>query len=179
MSWLKRIRSSVHKFFLNRKLTGFIYKRETVNLNDANLIGILFNASYPQNISIVNEYASYLRDLGKKTEVLGFFKSSKDKSKKYFPFFTNKELNWYLKPGGKSVSQFIKQDYDLLINATIEECLPLEYLAATSKAKYRIGHYNPYKTSCYDLMISLQSNSSLKYYLEQVDHYLKMIRNGN
>ena len=61
------------------------------------------------------------------------------------------------------------------IGAFVDECLPLEYLAATSRARFRVGSFNDSKTSYYELMINNQKNKDLKYLLQQINHFLKVI----
>jgi hypothetical protein len=57
----------------------------------------------------------------------------------------------------------------------IDESLPLEYIVATSDAKFRVGAFSDAKTNYYELMINTQKNQSIKYLLDQINHFLKVI----
>ena len=176
MNWVRLVRNRMHRFILNRKVLNSTQPREIVNLEEAKDIGILFDASKSEHIDIVSKYSDQLRKLNKRIELLAYHKSTKNTETLKFPFFTRKELNWYLKPQGERVSRFMSKKFDLLINANIENCAPLEYIAALSKARYRIGYYDPKSVHNYDLMISLNQEQSLNHYMDQVNYYLEIIK---
>ncbi|TSA49937.1 MAG: hypothetical protein D4R43_03060 [Sphingobacteriales bacterium] len=73
------------------------------------------------------------------------------------------------------VDEFIDRKFDILINVSIKENLPLEYIAALSQASYRVGLYDPNKLYCNDLMIDLKGNKTLQKYIDQVKHYLHIL----
>ena len=176
MYWFKRLRTRVHRLMLNRNLLNNVQAREVVNLKDATNIGILFDASKLENVDLINEYSAKFRELGKRIELLAYHQSTKNTENLKFPLFTSREINWYYKPSGEKVKRFMSTKFDLVINANIEDCEPLDYIAAMSKARYRIGCYSPGKTSHYDLMISLKQESSLSHYMDQVNYYLEIIK---
>lgn len=176
MHWFKRLRTRIHRLILNRNMLHNVQARKVVNLKDATNIGILFDASNLENVDLINEYSAKFRELGKRIELLAYYKSTKNTEKHEFPFFTSQEINWYYKPRGEKVKRFMSTKFDLLINASIEDCEPLDYIAAMSKARYRIGCYSPEKTSHYDLMISLKQERTLSHYMDQVNHYLQIIK---
>ena len=107
--------------------------------------------------------------------MLGFYNIPKSAINFAFPYFNKKNLNWHLEPTGDEVEIFIDRKLDILVNAYIDENLPLEYISALSQARFRIGHYVKEKTYAYDFMIDLKGKNDLKYLMEQYRMYLKMV----
>ena len=89
--------------------------------------------------------------------------------------FNKKNLNWRLAPVGHTVESFIQRKFDILINLSVKEILPLEYISALSQANFRVGPYEKNKTYCYDLMIDTGEEKDLKNLIEQVKHYLHLM----
>ena len=174
MNPFRKVQQNLHHFFLKKKVAKLNILRTTTNLKQAKKIGILFNPSNEQDVKIINKYADELKANDKKVKLLGY-RHSKSNFQSTLSFITEKDLNWLLEPKGMAVIHFISQPFDILINAYIKQCLPLEYIAALSKAKLRVGNYFHDKTYCFDLMIDT-NNKDLNYFLTQTNHYLKNLK---
>jgi hypothetical protein len=148
--------------------------RDMMNIDKANRIGILFDASSADNIITVTKYAESLSQLGKKVSILAY-QNNKDKENSDPKFFNKLNINWFYIPESDKIIAFQQKNFDILICAFVEECLPLEYIVATSDAKCRVGAFSDAKTSYYELMINTKKNQSLKYLLVQINHFLKVI----
>ena len=96
-------------------------------------------------------------------------------SKLEYDFFSQKELNWMGKPSGVVVQNFIREEYDLLIDLNVHDHFPLRYMAALSKAKFKVGKYSERDTDMYDMMIDADNTKTVKYFLRQVDIYITMM----
>lgn len=146
------------------------------NFTSVKTVGILFNATENENLELVKRYVRYLKEEGKKVKVIGFFSTKEIPDITYsrveYDFFSKKDLNWYLKPALDE--DFINQEFDLLIDLNIHEDFPLYYIAALSKAKFKIGRYSA-GNSIYDLMIEVPLDKGIKYLLRNIDHYLLLI----
>ena len=90
--------------------------------------------------------------------------------------FNRNQVSAFNIPSDTKVSDFQNIKLDILICAYKEGCLPGEYIAATSKAKFRVGAFNQSKTNYYELMINTGTNEELKYLLQQVLYFLKVIK---
>ena len=66
-----------------------------------------------------------------------------------------------------------KQHFDLLINLCQTDCFPLEYVAVSTNANYKIGSLTDYPNN-YDLMLD---SKNLTKYLEQVHFFLVKFSN--
>lgn len=150
-----------------------------MNMNDAKTIAILFEATNAEDFELVKRYVGYLREMRKKVKVLGYFSRKEipklTYSKLEYDFFDKKQLNWHMKPSGAVVNNFIEEEYDILIDLNIHEHLPLKYIAALSRSRFKVGKTQESSTEVYDLSIDHAQDKSLKYFLRQVDTYLLMI----
>lgn len=164
-----------HFHFLNRQLRSRQIPRSTVRFSEAHEIGILFDASDPERVAVVSQFAESLRKENKKTSLLGFYNQSKQAINFNFVYFNRKNLNWYLAPVSAEVREFMERPFDILINAYTSESLPLEYVSALSHARFRIGAYGKSKTHAYDLMVDMKDDDNLAGLLQQYRHYLEML----
>ncbi len=91
-----------------------------------------------------------------------------------FRFFCHDDLNWYFKPMSDTVRSFIGTPFDVLIDLSKENCLPIQFVIAESHARLIAGRYQ--EDELYDFMIDNLGNASETYLFEQLIHYLKMIK---
>ena len=172
---INQIKKWFHFYFLKKELKFHKAQRQLLNINDAKEIGIIFDATDVDQTAIINQFADSLKGLKKKIYMFGYYNIPKPAINFNFPYFNKANLNWYLEPSGILVEEFIDRKFDILINVSIKENLPLEYIAAFSQASYRVGLYDPNKMYCYDLMIDLKGNKTLQKYIDQVKHYLHIL----
>ena len=175
MQLLMNLRRKAHFYFLRKELKFHEVPRKVVNLSHAREIGILFDASDTDRTAIVNSFADALRKERKKVVLLGFYDFPKPALNVNFPSFNRKSVNWHFEPNGALVEEFIARKFDILINAYIDESLPLEYVSAFSQASFRVGHYDKQKTYAYDFMIDMKGDRDLRKLTEQVRYYIEMV----
>ena len=144
-------------------------------LDNAKSIGILFDGTDPEDRKVVLDYAEKVKNAGKKVSSLAFF-DNKLKSENFtFHHFNRLQLDFALRPKCKDASEFAEQRFDLLLNLSNRSVLPLDYIAARSKARFRVGPFTE-KTFCYDLMIDHSGKNDLGAFLQQVVFYMKKMR---
>ena len=83
-------------------------------------------------------------------------------------------MNWYYKPQNYIIDNFIKKEYDILINVSDSSCIPIKYLVASSMARFKIGQFEE-GYEIYDLMIKLDKEEVLERLMEEIKHYLNLI----
>ena len=175
MKWFKNIK----RFLFLKKLRSDVNSltkspREMLNIGQAKKIGILFDASHAEDIITVTKYAESLSQKNKEVSILSFQNNS-EKENSDPRFFNQLNVNWFNIPYKEKIDDFQQQNLDILIAAFVNECLPLEYVVATSNAKCRVGAFNDSKSDYYELMINTKKDASLKYLLQQIDHFLHTI----
>lgn len=174
MDLLQRLRLFFYKKRLNRILNvNEKITRKSIRFDRAKFIGILFDASDMSYRDEVVKYAEALKKKGKKVKLLGFINTKEAQENLTFDFFNKKQLDFSLLPKSEIVNQFIKQPFDLLINLFFHENLPLEYISAASKARFRVGKHST-QTHSFDLMIDMkESKKGLTYFTKQLELILQ------
>ncbi len=166
-----------------RELKNLQRERKVISLGDAKTVGILYNASEKADFETVRAFVKKLLSEKKEVTSLGFVDKKElaenQFSKLGLDFFSRKDLSFYMIPKNILVNNFSKGDFDILINLNVENCFPLQYISGISKAKFRVGRYDPANTHFYDLMIKTTEHESLQHFIEQVDHYLTLIKTKN
>lgn len=141
----------------------------------AETIGILFDADQEEERAIVLNYRNILeRDHRKKVTLLGYHDVKELMGTYNYPCFCRKDLDWSQTPKGDAVTAFLKMRFHWLLALHMDDCAPLEYLAAASDADFRVGHYREGKTDFYDWMLHNKSNS-LRAFLRQMEDYRAQI----
>lgn len=92
-----------------------------------------------------------------------------------FDVFSLKDLNWYRIPHGNVVQNFIAEEYDVLIDLTVHDLLPLQYILAKSKARFKVGRLSDTNAHFLDMMIDTAGADSLSQLIANVNRYLMMI----
>ena len=181
MSIFKKIKQLVIDKYIQLELKDNprIIKPHRFDFNAIKTVGIVFDATNPEDFELLKRYVSYLREHRKKVKVLGFFSTKQIPdlafSKLEYDFFSAKELNWFGKPSSMVIQNFIAEEYDLLIDLNINDHFPLKYISALSKANFKVGKFNEKGVEIYDMMIDSDNTKTLKYFLRQVDIYLTML----
>lgn len=177
---LEFIRSAISSYRLKREVVENSHGHTTVNFDAAKKIGILYDATEPQNFEIVREYVKEVRSRQKDVLALGYVDKKALPQNQYaqlgLDFFTRKNLNWQLFPESLEVSNFIKEPFDIVLNLSSNTVFPLRYIAAVSKAKFRVGRFDESSIPCYDMMIEANPETDLKQFIRQAEDYLRKIK---
>lgn len=92
-----------------------------------------------------------------------------------FDAICQKDLNWYRIPGGNTVNNFIAEEHDVLIDLTMDDYLPLQYIVAKSRARFKVGRFTEGNKRFLDMMIDTAGAHSLPQLISNIDRYLLMI----
>lgn len=174
MGLLENLRRYVRRRSLKRLLAkqGRPTKK-AVGLEDAQTVAILFNATEVDQRTTVLKFAQQLKNLGKRVKLLGYFEVDMTDANFSFDFFSNRNLDWALRPKGEAVEHFLSQSYDLFFNLRSQSDALSEYLACLVRAGLKIGPV-PENKSCYDLMIDATPGTSLGQFIQQIESLLKI-----
>ncbi len=169
------IRTYLFNYFLQNRLEEHQVAHNFVNLSDSERIGILFDSTDADNIPIIINYVKKLEKARKQVKLLGFIDSNRAATDNLnYDTFSRRNINWYSKPVNGKTEHFIDYKFDILINASLGDIPPLEYITTFSQARFRVGPYYADKTHCYDLMIN-PTDDSLESYIKEVHHFLETI----
>jgi hypothetical protein len=86
-----------------------------------------------------------------------------------------KNVNWYHKPVAPFIKSFCDEEFDLLIDLTMVDILPLIYAGALSKAHFKTGRYTERNAKFYDLLIHTEQVQSLSEFIQHVRNYISKV----
>lgn len=180
MKLIDDLKNYIGRWQLNREVKKAHKKNKRLSLEQAQHIGIVYNAESKENEQTVNQYANDLRAEGKKVFLLGYVNLKQlPQSKKFLlnsEFFWKEKLNGINLPIKGKIGQFLQLEFDLLLNLYHEPLLPMQAIAAYSNARYRVGAQMEDGLNYYDAIIDTGSKKDLRYLIEQMDFYLRNIK---
>ena len=193
MSWQRRVDSKDYKdkkMAVNKRynslklklsrwvLANNLKKAQRViqicSLQNASTIGVTFVAKSPTHLKDVNKFIKELNTRGIKISALGYIPEKKPNdfflSDKTINFFYDKELDWLYRSKNEEAIRFQNTEFDILIDIDGYEYFPMQLLLNSSKARFKVGRFC--ENSPFDLMIDVKKSSDIKFYFEQITHYL-------
>lgn len=173
MGFIHDLKVKYHNYKFSKAIKNLRAKRSSVDFDRAESVGLLFDATELNNREIVLKFAKSLEKKGKKVRLLGFVNIKEETDNLAFPNFNQKTLDMALLPEKSTDAQdFMKRDFDILINLSLDETEPLEYIAAMSNAKFRVGPFTE-RTVCYELMIDVTKGKRLDAFIHQAQFFLE------
>lgn len=92
-----------------------------------------------------------------------------------FDAICQKDLNWYRIPQGNAVQNFMAEEFEVLIDLSQEDRLPVQYILAKSRARFKVGRWSESNKKILDMMIDMAGSRSLPQLIQQIHHYLLMV----
>ena len=178
MQFIEDIKQKIGKWVFQKEMKINKRQKEVCNINDAKSVGILYEATSEEQIKELKPFVDYFFNLKKDVKALGYVNAKKlsfhHSPKLQYDFFYQKDLNWYYKPQNYIIDNFVKKEYDILINLCDSSCIPIKYLVASSIAHFKIGQYEE-GYEIYDLMIALKEDKSMEKLMREIKHYINLI----
>ena len=181
MSFFSDLKKKAGRYFLSKKKKG---KKvvETKNFALSSSIGLLFKSDSESDFILVKQFRKHLQgEYGiQKVEALGWI-DTKDLpdyavSQRGFRFLTKEMVNWHFEPSGDDYKSFIDTPFDILIDLSFEEVLPLRFALDNSRANMKVGRFDETSYKHYNLTLNLPENALMDEYLKQMDKYLNVIK---
>jgi len=156
-------------------------KQKQVNLDSARSLVLLYYLPDEATYKVAESIVVRLSEMNLKVRVV-CYTDQKIVPHYFIPkisqdIFTAKDLNWRFQPQKPFVKDFIDTEYDILIDLSLTDHLPLLYCAALSKAGLKVGRFQDDHKMFYDLMIHTSANETIDSFAEQLIHYLSRINN--
>jgi hypothetical protein len=176
---LNTIRTAVARYRLKNEASTVHKDRKMTNLEQARRIGVLYILDDVPDYDVVSAFVTELQHDRKEVKALGFVKN-KNLVTRFLPklsydFFSSRDVSFFYRPVHTKVRDFTDQEFDILIDLSLKENIPLRYIAALSSALCRVGMFSDEDFHCYDLMIDPAPGLSLKEYIDHIIHYLTVI----
>lgn len=176
---LNELRKSLILFIIKRNLKKTKLKGKNVSFKNARKIGLIAFVDSKDKLELVINFKKTLETHGPEVQVMAFapFKIIPDyfNTQMQIEVFSKKDVNLFGIPKGKAVSQFIDKEFDMLIDLTIDDLVPLYYLAGMCKARIKAGKFREQMQETYDIMIKEKENMSCQEFQFTMKNYLSKI----
>jgi len=176
---LDNIKNFFGQFILKNLMKAKKAKNQFMPLEKAKEIGIIYNANDLQNENIVQQFATELRNKGKKVVLMGFINEKELPAKRYpqinSEYYWKEKLTFFNLPDTDKIGQFHNIQFDTLFNIYYDENISMQGLSVLSKAKYKIGAQMNLATQIFDMTIDTGNNKDLYYLAKQMEFYLNII----
>jgi len=172
------LRTGTGQMILRRKLRSRNRSKKVYNLITARTIGILFDATNSNCFEPVYKFYKELSNSHLKVSVLGYYhgKIVPDNYlfKKDFLFLLRKDIRWPYKIRNEEVVKFLDKKFDIVIDLNLNNNFLFDQLVALSMARFKVGRFRE-KKNYFDLMINMEKEPTLEYFIQQIRHYLELI----
>lgn len=153
--------------------------RVGTNFHAAQRIGLLYKDEDETHFNRVRAFAKFLKDEYnvKTVKALGYVDVLDKRlpiwqtQKLEFEFFTKSDLNWHMQPI-KRVKGFVEEDFDMLIDLSEGDLIPLLFIMKLSKAKMKVCRKGARSDRYSDFMIDLGKGASMDDFIRQITVYL-------
>jgi hypothetical protein len=178
--FIENIKRSTANYVLKKKLAKLKRDKRLVNLHNARTIGIIYHVTSQTTFQIVKTLVKELTSRQRQVLAIGFV------NRKSIPnyciaansgyHFNLRDLNWYGGPKNDYVHEFINKEFDILIDLSLDDLFIFKYISGLSRSHFKVGRHNDAHLDCFDLMIKAEPNISLETLIEQITHYLVIIK---
>jgi hypothetical protein len=180
MELLRSLRVRAGRSKLSAKMAKITRKPSFINFYHIKTIGIVWDASKPEDFGILSKFFQKMAELNKEVKIFGYFPGKEFPDKytavRFFTCLKKKEVNFFYCPVNPDTESFIKAKFDVLIDLNFKKHFPLVYISSLSHAGLKVGLADSQPmASPFDLMISMKSPVNVEKYIEQVLYYLEMI----
>jgi hypothetical protein len=187
---------SLKQFVFRRKLKRLKENHDSdkkfMNYNDIRSVLIIFESDMNEKNPEIESILKSLQNDGKKVTACGFVNKKKSDS----PTLTHSymidhaHVNFFKEPNNDFIKNLLSHKFDIVLDLTLSEVLPLQYILAYANAPFKAGQ----KMTNFDLldfMVDLRPDHStgnnekqsfivdVNYLFKQIIFYLKSIESNN
>lgn len=149
------------------------------NYADIRRVLIIFESDWLERHLQVKQLIKEMQADGKEVSAWGFI-DKKDRTTpilRDFRVIGAREVNVFGKPKKDVLIDFTREHYDLLIDLSINQVLPLRYMALLADVDFKVGKSEPCEPYLHDFMIALpEGQTDAAYLFDQIKHYLQTIQ---
>lgn len=179
----ERIRNYFWNAEIQKRLPRLNRSKKITHPADAKSIGIIYNVGEEKDYITITGFVSQLQNDKKEVRTLGWINLKEPPHYCYprlmFDYITKRNINWYKKPSGEKITDFINKEFDILLNIDTTDNLSLLYATALSRAKLKVGVYSEKKKDYLDLMISLDTTLGISELFEEMMANIAMFAQKN
>jgi hypothetical protein len=159
-----------------KKIAALPRNKEFIKITEAKKIGLVFDATDKEVFEVIRKFIQQVKEYSKGIHAIGYIDEKITPNYSYIKtdidLFNKKELKKLYQPQSPYIKTFMEDEKDILIDANIHDKLPLKFIAASSKAKCKVGMYTTSNESMYDVCLATTPEQGLEFYLQQSLKYL-------
>lgn len=174
MSLFERIKLHYFRNALSRRLRESSVRRTSMAFEEIKTVGIVYDRDVRTDESIIRAFAKQLEREGKRVDLLVVTQEKSPSPEAVVPHLTRSDVNWHYIPTGESALLFMNQPFDLLLNLCSSNTHTVDYLAAGSRAKFRVGTSTD-RDAPYELVIDPGTGTESRQLIQLVSRYLKIM----
>jgi hypothetical protein len=174
-------RKIVSNYFKKRLFVYYQKQRRSSRIqtfNNSKSAGILWNPVDEGSIETYELLRKILKDKGIKAIGIGHIDSKREKDTfatiAHSGFSNNVNISFSGRPKKGDGLQFLQEQFDILIDLSIQKVLALQYILVHSIAAFKVG-WESSEYNYYDLNIDVKGNPQCRYLMEQIVYYLENI----
>ena len=168
--------------YFKKRLYGYYQRQQRIaniqTFSNSKSIGILWNPIDEAGIETYELLRKTLKDKGIRTVGLAHLDSKREKETfatiAHSGFSNNINESWNGKPKTGDGAQFMLEQFDVLIDLSIQKVLALQYILVHSVATFKVG-WESSEYNYYDLNIDVTMKPHCRYLMEQIVYYLENI----
>ncbi len=184
---LNKIRQYLFKRSIQKHRAENPRTKVFVNYNRARTVLLLFESNYSEKNPETKRIIESLTADGKKVVALGYVEKKQILSPVYpeFRIMFPGDTDFFRKPNQSILDDLLKQEFDLLIDITRQEWLPLSYILLYANAKCKTGMQKP-GVDLYDFAVDIDNyliekevqldDLPFSFLYQQIIFYLKNIQ---
>ncbi|WP_234387199.1 MULTISPECIES: hypothetical protein [Aquimarina] len=162
---------------IKKSVEAYLGEREARSQNISNLktLAVLIDATQSINIVSLLKLANELGVKSEELKVIGYKEDQKEIiDDKDAAYYNDKSFGVNGAIKSKSLQDFVDKDFDVLINFYEKNTVELNYVAAASKAKFKVG-FAEVDNRINDLIIGASTNDT-NLFISELKKYLKILQ---
>lgn len=154
-------------------------KVKFISFSDARRVGFIFQNNIDGNFEEIEKFIAFLLEKHITFYGIAIF-NIKQKNKTSFKNerviqLESVDLKYSGVPKSHKIANFIKNEFDILIDFTPEYNFTSHYLSVISKAQFKIGRYS-FENTPYDFVLEQSENKNIDDFMKRLLFYFNSIR---
>ncbi len=180
MSFLKKIKQKLRLALLRRRMKKVVRKRRVIGYNSAKSIAIMAHAGDAGHHAFLRKFKDELERDHKSTVVIVFHLPEKKnvsiEKHQDMHYCTKKDFTVLFKPSTDFLKKIVEKKFDVLVDLTPPQTHWMKFLAAESRACYKVGSHSADYQTIYDLLLQVEDGCKASELAKHAIHYLKIIK---
>jgi hypothetical protein len=150
--------------------------KKHVDFKKVRNIGVLFLLEEEVKFKQLDRLVKNLANQGKDVKMIGMFTGKILPNFFYqklkIDIFTKKDISFLGFPKGEKVNEFIEQPFDILLDFTEDDILPMDFILGMSKAGFKAGRYRNEMVKVLDFMIKKPDDMGFDAFINSMVDYI-------